>query len=105
VVSGLKINLSKSDLVLVRNVVDIEGLDSILGCRVASLPMKYLGLPLGVSYKTTSIWNGIVEKMEHCLAGCKRRYWSMGGRLTLIKSTLSNLPPYYLSLFSNDCCG
>jgi hypothetical protein len=51
----LKINLSKSDLVLVRNVVDIEGLDSILGCRVASLPMKYLGLPFGAPYKASTI--------------------------------------------------
>jgi hypothetical protein len=29
----------------------------------------------------------------------KRLYLSKGGRLTLIKSTLSNLPTYYLSLF------
>jgi hypothetical protein len=80
-------------------VVDIEGLASILGCRMASLSIKYLGLPLGASYKNTSIWNGIVEKMERRLAGWKILYLSKGGRLTLIKSTLSNLPTYYLSLF------
>jgi hypothetical protein len=33
------------------------------------------------------------------LAGWKRLYLSKGGRLTLIKSTISNLPTYYLSLF------
>jgi hypothetical protein len=44
-VSGLKINLSKS--VAIGDVVDVEGLARILGCRVASLLMKYLGLPLG----------------------------------------------------------
>jgi hypothetical protein len=59
-VSGLKINLSKSKLVPVGNVGDIEGLACILGCRVASLPMKYLGLPLGASYKATSICNDII---------------------------------------------
>jgi len=58
--SGLKINLSKSKLVPVGNVGDIEGLACILGCRVASLPMKYLGLPLGASYKATSICNDII---------------------------------------------
>jgi hypothetical protein len=58
-VSGLKINLAKSEIVLVGEVGDVEGLACILGCRVSSLPMKYLGLPLGASYKATSIWNGI----------------------------------------------
>jgi hypothetical protein len=52
------------------------------GCRVASLPMKYLGLSLGALDETTSIWNGIVEKIEHHLAGWKSHYLSKGGRLT-----------------------
>jgi hypothetical protein len=30
--------------------------------------MKYLGLPLGSSYKAIAIWNNIIEKMEHRLA-------------------------------------
>jgi hypothetical protein len=61
--------------------------------------MNYLGLPLGAHFKLQSIWNPIVEKMERRLAGWKRLYLSKGGRLTLIKSTLSNLPTYFLSLF------
>jgi len=47
VVSGLKINLSKSEIVPVGNVGDAEGLAGILMCKVASLPTKNLGLPLG----------------------------------------------------------
>ena len=61
--------------------------------------MKYLGLPLGAKFKDKSIWNPILEKMEKRLAGWKRLYSSKGGRVTLIKSTLSNLPTYFLSLF------
>ena len=57
-------------------------------------------MPLGTSYKTASIWNPILEKMEKKLAGWKRLYLSKGGRLTLLKSTLSSLPTYYLSLFT-----
>jgi hypothetical protein len=63
-VLGLKINLSKSEIIPVGEVVDVESLANIFGCRVAMLPMKYLGLPLGASYKSTSIWSGIVEKWK-----------------------------------------
>ena len=61
--------------------------------------MKYLGLPLGAKFKDKTMWNPIMEKMERRLAGWKRLYLSKGGRVTLIKSTLSNLPTYFLFLF------
>jgi len=80
-------------------VEDVEGLAHLLGCQVASLPMTYLGLPLGASYKSVSIWNGVIEKLERRLAGWMEAYvFVKGGRLTLLKSTLSNLPTYLLSL-------
>jgi hypothetical protein len=120
VVSGLKVNLGKSELVAVGEVGNVgilaaylecrvAGLPmkylelplgaAYLGCRVAGLPMKYLGLPLGAAYKAAAIWNEVTEQMERRLAGWKKLYLSKGGRVTLIKSTLSNLPTYYLSLF------
>jgi hypothetical protein len=98
-VLGLRINLAKSELVPIGNVNNVEGLANILGCRVSSLPLKYLGLSLGASFKAKSIWDGIIEKIERCLAGWKMMYLSKGGRVTLIKSTLSNLPTYFMSLF------
>jgi hypothetical protein len=97
--SGLRINLDKSELVQVGEVPCLEALADILGCKTSKLPMKYLGLPLGAKFKSKAIWNPIIEKMERCLAGWKRIYLSKGGRLTLIRSTLSNLPTYFLSLF------
>jgi hypothetical protein len=63
------------------------------------LLVKYLGLPLGASYKAKHIWDGVMEKMEYRLASWKHMYLSKGGRITLIKSTLANLLTYYLSLF------
>jgi len=60
--------------------------------------MKYLGLPLGASFKAKSIWDGIIEKIERCLVRWKM-YLSKGGRVTLIKSSLSNLPTYFMFLF------
>jgi hypothetical protein len=99
-ISGLKVNLAKSEMVQVGDVPHVGELAGILGCSTSSLPMKYLGLPLGAKFKAKEIWNEVLEKMERQLAGWKRLYLSKGGRLTLIKSTLSNLPTYFLSLFS-----
>jgi hypothetical protein len=98
-VSGLKVNFGKSELVAVGEVGSIGTLAAYLGCRVANLPMKYLGLPLGAAYKAVSMWNEVTEQMERRLAGWKKLCLSKGGRVTLIKSTLSNLLTYYLSLF------
>ena len=92
-------NLGESELVQMGEVPHLEVLADILGCKTATLLMKYLGFPLGAHFKVQSIWDPVVEKLEQRLAGWKRLYLSKGGRLTLIKSTLSNLSTYYLSLF------
>jgi len=102
--SGLRINLSKSELVPIGKVEDVESLTHILGCRIGSLPMTYLGMPLGASFKSISIWNGVIEKVERRLASWKKLYLSKGGRVTLIHSTLSSIPTYYLSLFPIPMC-
>ena len=44
---GLRINLGKSELVPVGDVLNFPELVEILGCRESSLPLNYLGLPLG----------------------------------------------------------
>ena len=84
---------------LVGTVPNIEELVEILGCKISALPITYLGLPLGAKFNSTSIWDLILEKMERRLVGWKRLYLSKRGKLTLLKSTLSNLPTYFLSLF------
>ena len=57
-------------------------------------------MPMKESHKSSTIWNPILEKIEHKLVGWKKMYLSKGGRLTLLKSTLSSLPTYFLSLFT-----
>ena len=99
-ITSLKVNVGKSEIVPVGDVGDLNGLACILCCKVGTLPMRYLGMPLGAHYKDSSIWNPIIEKMEKRLAGWKRLYLSKGGRLILLKSTLSSLPTYFLSLFT-----
>ncbi|KAG2695344.1 hypothetical protein I3760_07G009500 [Carya illinoinensis] len=66
--------------------------------------MTYLGLLLGAASRAISTWDTVIEKIERRLAGWKRLYLSKGGRVTLIKSTLSNLSTYFLSLFPISAC-
>ena len=79
IVSGLKINLDKSELVLVGVVPNFEMLVDVLGCKQGSLSMKYLGLPLGAKWKDRVVWNPIIKKVERRLVGWKRLYLSKGG--------------------------
>ncbi|KAG7955591.1 hypothetical protein I3843_11G080000 [Carya illinoinensis] len=97
---GLKVNLQKSEMVPIGGVRRIRQLASILGCTIAVLPMTYLGLPLGVASRAAPLWDSVIEKGKRHLARWKRLYLSKCGRITLIKSTLYNLPTYFLSLFS-----
>lgn len=59
-VLGLKVNLGKLEITLVGVVSNINCLAYLLGCKIAVLPVKYLELPLGASFKSKSIWDRVV---------------------------------------------
>ncbi|RVW71613.1 Transposon TX1 uncharacterized 149 kDa protein [Vitis vinifera] len=96
-ISGLNINLEKSEIISMGRVENAEVLASELGCKVGSLPSTYLGLPLGVPHKSVVAWDGVEERMRKRLALWKRQFISKGGRITLIWSTLASMPIYLMS--------
>ena len=53
--TGLKIDLSKSVLLPVGSVENLESLALGLGCNVGSLPTTYMGLPLGAKHNSTRV--------------------------------------------------
>ncbi|RVW89588.1 hypothetical protein CK203_036425 [Vitis vinifera] len=61
---GLRINLEKSELIPVGRVENIDDLDLDFGCRLGSLPSTYLGLPLGVPFKSVTVWDGVKERFR-----------------------------------------
>ncbi|KAL7161870.1 hypothetical protein ACSBR2_042363 [Camellia fascicularis] len=67
--------------------------------EVLRLPLKFLGLPLGANPGSKSTWKPVLDTIRARLSGWMRKMFSFAGRLTLIKSVLSCLPVYYLSLF------
>ena len=86
-------------LFLVERVENSEIIALELGYEVDSPPTTYLGLPLGANHNSQRLWDGVEEKLIKRLALWKRHYISNGGRLSSIRSTLSNMLIYLMSLF------
>ena len=58
-ISGLRINLDKSEILPVGRVDNLEELALELRCKVGMLSSSYLGLPLGVPHKSVVVWDGV----------------------------------------------
>ena len=58
VISSLRINLDKSEIIPMKRVEDQEVLALELGCKVGKLQSVYLGLPLGAPHKSVAVWDG-----------------------------------------------
>ncbi|GKA50964.1 putative RNA-directed DNA polymerase, eukaryota, reverse transcriptase zinc-binding domain protein [Tanacetum coccineum] len=98
--SGLKINISKSNLYGVGvSSDDIESMAAGTGCSASNLPFSYLGLPIGLNMNRIANWNSLIERFKFRLSGWKANMLSSGGCLTLIKSVLGSLDIYYFSIF------
>ena len=65
--SGLRINLNKSEIIPVGAVDNVAKLALELGCGIGSFPTSYLGLPLGASHKATK------EVSKERLGLCRRK--------------------------------
>ena len=96
---SLKINLEKSLIMSIGNVENLDELASELRCRTRALPSTYLGVRLGMRRNSLQVWDEVEERFRKKLALWKRLYISKGGRLALIKGTLSNMQIYTMSLF------
>lgn len=71
--------MNKSDLIPMGRVESEEMLVAELGCNLGSLPIDYLGLPLGAKYKSKSVWDRVEERYNKRLALWKRQYIFKGG--------------------------
>ncbi|GMP98870.1 hypothetical protein CsSME_00046588 [Camellia sinensis var. sinensis] len=100
VLSGLRINYHKSVVCGVGiQEEQTKVFAEALNCISKKLPFNFLGLPLGANLRQRSTWSPVMDKIQKKLTSWKRKLMSFVGRLTLIKSALSNLPTYFLSIF------
>ncbi|GKA39100.1 RNA-directed DNA polymerase, eukaryota [Tanacetum coccineum] len=100
--SGLKINVQKSSISSIRvRPSNVRNMAAIFGCTATTLPFTYLGVNVGANMKRISSWDVVVNKVTSKLSTWKAKTLSVRGRLTLIKSVLSAIPSYYMSLFKD----
>ena len=98
--SGLQINFHKSSLIGLNTSDTWQKLAAnTLLCRTGEIPFTYLGLPIGGNITRIQLWDPILLKLSKKLATWKSKMLSIGGRLTLIKSSLTSLPLYFMSIY------
>jgi hypothetical protein len=62
-------------------------------------PMRYLGIPIHYRRLTLAEWKLIDERLQKWLSSWKNKLLSLGGRLILINSVLSNMVMHMISFF------
>ncbi|GJY75790.1 RNA-directed DNA polymerase, eukaryota [Tanacetum coccineum] len=98
--SGLKINLHKSKLMGIEvGKEDIDSAAQMVGCSTFSPPFHYLRVKVGASMSRLNSWKEIINKISSRLSKWKLKTLSIGGRLSLLKSVLTTIPIYFMSLF------
>jgi hypothetical protein len=98
--SGLKINFTKSEVILINGDENkcVQMVD-LFNCQIGFFPIKYLGVPVSPSKLHVKDWNPLVEKNEKKLAVWRGGTMSIAGRTTLINSSLTNTSFYQLSMY------
>jgi len=70
-----------------------------LNCDQIGVPFKYLGLEVGRNQRKTIFWEPVLSKLRARLNAWRGRFLSLAGRICLIKSVITAVPLFYLSLY------
>ncbi|GKA71148.1 RNA-directed DNA polymerase, eukaryota [Tanacetum coccineum] len=97
---GHKINIHKSKLMGVGFAFDeVESVARIVGCSIFSSLFTYLGVKVGGVMSRIKSWDEVKCNLTSRLSKWTIKTLSIGGRLTLLKSVLSSMPLYHMSIF------
>ncbi|KAK3200226.1 hypothetical protein Dsin_023641 [Dipteronia sinensis] len=97
-VSGLRLNFNKTCVVRVCKGNDIEtNWAALFRCGKATLPITYLGLPLGGQPCSKLFWSHLIQRLEYRLPW-KKMFLNKGGRRVLVKAVMSSIPNYFISV-------
>nr|GEY61663.1 hypothetical protein [Tanacetum cinerariifolium] len=71
---------------------------SVVGCSTFSPPFYYLKVKIRASMSRITSWKEVTDKISSPLSKWKIKTLSSGGRLALLKSVLTALLLYYMSI-------
>ncbi|KAL4204767.1 hypothetical protein AMTRI_Chr01g133730 [Amborella trichopoda] len=76
----------------------LQSLALVVGCKLETFLITCLGLPISDSKFPITVWDKTIERVQVKLDLWKYKYLSLGGRVTLLRSSLANLPVYQMSI-------
>jgi hypothetical protein len=98
--SSLKINFLKSEFMMVMHDDEKKLMyANIFGCQLGDWPIKYLRVPVCGSRLRVADMTCLSDKMKKKLEGWAGYSSSIGGRFSLIQSSLSSTLIYHMSMY------
>nr|GEW58414.1 RNA-directed DNA polymerase, eukaryota [Tanacetum cinerariifolium] len=79
------------------NVVAVAA--SLISCSILTAPFNYLGVKVGSNMSRIISWEDVISKVSSRLSKWKLKLLSIGGRLSLLKTVLTSIPLYHMSIF------
>lgn len=100
-ISGQSFSLNKSQIIFSKQIQRNRRSDIMQLLQMDTMPLqfKYLGNPIMLHRHPVSLYNFLIDRVQGRLKGWKQSILSHEGRETLIKSTISSLPYYFMSTY------